>query len=191
MNPESELPYDAGHTTLNPRVPSPATDAEVLTLNFVCRRNSRSILNCTVVGSDGFTPYFHIMTCTNSHQTRTLFRSNEGRTIATVQWDSNGSAAYVDIHKRVGIERVSEWLSLSGDASCRVMGAYGKKYVFYMREMYNWDPSTVGAVPDLLARIEKEDHGVTLDITLAAVNCGLLEMATVATVVFQSGHRVN
>lgn len=102
-------------------VPSPNTgisdpDAEVLLLNFVCRRKSRSILNCTVVGSDGYTPYFHIMTCDDIHQMCTLFRTNEGRTIAAVQWGGNGSTACVYIHKTVDMEPVSRWLSLSADA---------------------------------------------------------------------------
>lgn len=57
--------------------------------------------------------------------------------------------------------------------------------------MYNWNPSAMEVVPDLLARIEKDDHGATLEITLAAVNSGLLEVAVVATVVFQSARRIN
>ncbi|KAJ7488705.1 hypothetical protein B0H11DRAFT_1690707, partial [Mycena galericulata] len=93
-------------------------DAEVLSLHFVRRRKSRSILNCTVVGSDGYTPYFHIMTSAGIQQpfTVTVFRTNEGRTIATVQWAANGSAAHVEIDKMVRLQRVSEWMGLSGDA---------------------------------------------------------------------------
>ncbi|KAF7334145.1 hypothetical protein MVEN_02320600 [Mycena venus] len=200
MELEAELSYERGRTTPTPqrRVPSQsttATDAEVLSLSFVCRRKSRSILNCTVVGRDGYTPYFHIMTCVDVDPERTLFRTNEGRTIAAVEWGNKGSAAYVQIHNAVSKQRVSEWLSLSDDVSCRMMYAYGKKFVWAPQRisicMYEWDPSAVGDIPDLLARIEKEDRAVTLKMTMEAVNRGLLEMAVVATLVFQSGCRIN
>jgi hypothetical protein len=53
--------------------------------------------------------------------------------------------------------------------------------------MYHWNPAAAGNVPQLLARIEKDGRTVTLEITVEAINRGLLEMAVVAATVFQSG----
>ncbi|KAJ7121406.1 hypothetical protein C8R44DRAFT_166026 [Mycena epipterygia] len=203
MDLQSEESYYAmGRTTPTPRrriprpltpMPIPTTDAyeEVLSLDFVCRRKSRSILNCTVVSPDGCTPYFHIVTSSDVHPAQTFFRTNKGRTVAAVEWDSKGRGAYVEVHKTVAKQRVSEWLGVSGDASYRMMYAYGQSYVWVPQSnsicMYHWSPSTLGDIPHLLARIEKEDRKVRLEITLEAVNRGLLEMVVVATTLFQSG----
>ncbi|KAJ7751534.1 hypothetical protein DFH07DRAFT_922051 [Mycena maculata] len=207
MDPESL--YDAGRRTPTPRrrvsspqSPTTPVDLEVLlSLDFVCRRKSRSVLNCTVVGRDGYTPYFHIVTSDDEGLMRTLLRTNEGRTVGAVDWGGKDGATYVEIPKAVKKQRVSEWLSMSGDARqvnyvhYRMMHAYGKIYIWAPQRdsicMYPWDPSAVGDVPNILARIEKEDRTVTLDISLEAVNSGLLEIAVVATMVFQSGCRID
>jgi hypothetical protein len=79
----------------------------------VCRRKSRSILNCTVVGRDGYTPYFHIMTGAVGN---TLVRTNDGRNVATIEWQGKGGAAYVDVRNAVMKQPVSEWLGVASDA---------------------------------------------------------------------------
>ncbi|KAJ7892114.1 hypothetical protein B0H14DRAFT_3854904 [Mycena olivaceomarginata] len=168
-------------------------DAEVLSLHFVRRRKSRSILNCTVVGGDGFTPYFHIMTWSDLLQpfTVTVFRTNEGRSIATVHECPTGWVYPVMPGKQISTSGESMFTCPN---SCRIMYAYEKSYIWAPQSsfMYSWDPSMAAEdVPDLLARIEKNERGVTLEIMLEAVNRGLLEMAIVATVVFQSGRRIN
>ena len=111
-------PYcSTGHTTAAPhrRISQPPTldpHEEVVELDFVCRRKSRSILNCTVVGRDGYTPYFHIMTGPES----TLFRTNDGRTVAAIEWRGKGGAAHVEVHNAVIKQRVSQWLGVADDA---------------------------------------------------------------------------
>ncbi|KAJ7466846.1 hypothetical protein B0H11DRAFT_1720142 [Mycena galericulata] len=196
MYAESVSPDNSKRTTPTPRrsPPTPVVDAEVLLLDFVYRRKSRSILNCTVVGRDGYTPYFHIVTCLDVHPGRTLFRTNEGRTIAVVEWGGKGDATYVEVHKAVTKQRVSEWLRVSGDASHRMMRADGETYV--------WAPQgnsicvrllfvPAHSIPNLLARIEKGSHTVRLEISLEAVSRGLVGIAVVATMVFQSGCRID
>lgn len=116
-----------GRTTPTPRrripraltpMPLPTTDAyeEVLSLDFVCRRKSRSILDCTVVSPDACTPYFHIMTSSDVNPAQTFFRTNKGRTVAAVEWGSKGRGACVEVYKSVTRQPVSEWLGISGDA---------------------------------------------------------------------------
>ncbi|KAJ7362290.1 hypothetical protein DFH08DRAFT_766839 [Mycena albidolilacea] len=151
--------------------PTPDSYEEILELGFVCRRKSRSILNSTVVGRDGYTPYFHIMTGLES----TLFRTNDGRTVATIEWRGKGGEAFVEVRGAVSKQRVSQWLGVAEDA--RRVHAF----------MYHWNPAAAGNVPQLLARIEKEGRTVTLEVAVEAINRGLLEMAVVAATVFQSG----
>ncbi|KAJ6575978.1 hypothetical protein DFH09DRAFT_1150146 [Mycena vulgaris] len=141
-------------------------------------------------------PYFHIMTCADVHPGQTLFRTNEGHTVATIEWRAKDGGPYVEVYKTIARQPVSAWLSVSGDASYRIMDVYGKKYVWVPQNhsicMYQWSPGSSTA-PHLLARIEKdaEDNTVRLDITLEAVNHGLLEVAVVAATLFQSGYSID
>ncbi|KAJ7806457.1 hypothetical protein B0H13DRAFT_1669785, partial [Mycena leptocephala] len=149
-----------------------------------------SILNCTVVGRDGYTPYFHIVTHAADPE-RTLFRTNEGRNVAVVGWGGEGSTSY----QIFSFRQVHMWIDFDVFHSCRLMYAFGNTYVWAPQGdfvcMYDWVPSAVGDFPDLLARIEKQGRTVTLEIMSEAVNRGLLEMAVVASFVFQSGGRIN
>ncbi|KAJ7245633.1 hypothetical protein B0H12DRAFT_782254 [Mycena haematopus] len=188
-----------GRTTPTPRrpstqtpvpVPVPSSHEDVLELDFMCRRNlkSHSILNSTVVGRDGCTPYFHIMT---GPERKTVFRTNNGRTVAEIEWHGKDGAAFVEVPNNVMKQRVSQWLAVASDASHRMMIAHGERYMWIPRSdsicMYHWNPAAVGHIPRLLARIEKEGSTVTLEITVEAVNIGLLDVAVVAATVFQSG----
>ncbi|KAJ7482043.1 hypothetical protein B0H11DRAFT_1724112 [Mycena galericulata] len=137
MEPESEFPWDAGRATPTPqrRDSRPLTsveNADLLSLNFACPRKSRSMLNCTVVGRDGYTPYFHIVTHAADPE-RTLFRTNEGRNLAVVGWGGEGSTSYVEIFRTVTQQPVSKWLILTYSASCRLMYAFGNTYVWAPR----------------------------------------------------------
>ncbi|KAJ7021973.1 hypothetical protein C8F04DRAFT_972064 [Mycena alexandri] len=200
MHSNSSSPEYSGRTTPTqrrriPRSPSPNPYEEVLSLQFVCRRKSRSILNCTVVGSDGYTPYFHIVTSADVDPGNTLFRTNNGRSVAAIEWRGECGAVYVQVHGAVPKQRVSKWLGVSADTSYRMMYAHEAQYVWAPQSnsicMYNWNSSAVGGVPQLLARIDKEDCAVHLEITQEAINRGLLEMTVVAATLFQSGCTVD
>jgi hypothetical protein len=126
--------------------PTPDSYEEILELGFVCRRKSRSILNSTVVGRDGYTPYFHIMTGPES----TLFRTNDGRTVATIEWRGKGGEAFVEVRGAVSKQRVSQWLGVAEDArrvhACvhpwskfkRLLLSY--RMMIAHRERYVWVP---------------------------------------------------
>lgn len=60
-----------------------------------------------------------------------------------------------------------------------------------LQQLYHWDPWLPSDIPRLLARIVKEDDSVTLDISLAAIEMKLMEACVVATVLFQSGRRID
>ncbi|KAJ7214367.1 hypothetical protein GGX14DRAFT_360148, partial [Mycena pura] len=155
-------------------------------LTFVLQRQHPTILNCTVVGADGCTPYFHIMTtaaAADASPERTVFRANSGRTLATVDWGTGTSGRagaappQVEVHK---------W-----PRSYRIMHAPGHRYVWVPQKhsicMYAWNDTAHQPVPRLLARIEQVDEKTTLEIAVDAIHPGLLEMVVVATTVFQSG----
>ncbi|KAJ7917183.1 hypothetical protein B0H13DRAFT_1870537 [Mycena leptocephala] len=146
--------------------PTSEAYTEILALDFLAYGRKASILNCAVVGPD-----------------IALFRTNEGRDVASVEWMPNGGGACVELHdKSLEKQLVSVWLGVSRDASYRMMYAHGQPYVWVPRSLsiclYEWDPvSTADDVPQLLARIAKEDDVVTLQISLAAIQAGLLEIA--------------
>ncbi|KAJ6517466.1 hypothetical protein C8R47DRAFT_253947 [Mycena vitilis] len=181
------------------RSSTPPTPTEVIVLEFLlCGRSGRSatsILNCAVVGPE-ICPYFHVVTFPG----HTVFRTNEGRDVAEVEWVPNGGGAFVELlhnnsPKDVGKQPVSSWLGVSHDASYRMMHAHGQPYVWVPRNLsiclYEWDPAATDDVPELLARIVKEDGVVTLQISLTAVELGLLEMCVVCVVLFSSGCRID
>ncbi|KAJ7183519.1 hypothetical protein C8R46DRAFT_1308269 [Mycena filopes] len=187
------------------RRPSPHAYNEVLALEFLASRkptgksNANGILNCAVVGPD-ICPYFHVVTRADYLPGHTVFRTNTGRDVASVQWVPNGGGAFVELYdKKLSLEKqaVSAWLGVSRDASYRMMYAHGQAYVWVPRNLsiclYEWDPRTNSAadVPQLLARIFKEEDVVTLQISLAAIEEGLLEMCVICVVLFQSGCRID
>ncbi|KAJ6533646.1 hypothetical protein B0H19DRAFT_964844 [Mycena capillaripes] len=174
--------------------PSSESYTEILAFDFLySRHNSQtSILNCAVVGPD-ICPYFHIVTRADYLPGHTVFRTNEGRDIAWVEWVPNGGGAYVELHDN-SLERqlVSSWLGVSRDACYRMMRAHGQVYVWVPQSLsICWDSTSAEDVPELLARIAKEDDLVTLQISLAAIESGLLEMCVVCVVLFQSGCRID
>ncbi|KAJ7101376.1 hypothetical protein B0H15DRAFT_815885 [Mycena belliarum] len=166
---------------------------ELLALNFVCTRNTRSVLNCAVLGADT-EPYFHVVT----RPGRTILRTNTGRAVAAVEWDPQG--VYVQLHaqdsdkeKALERHRVGSWLGISRDASYRVMVVHGEPYVWIPRSesicLYHWAAKTSSDIPELIAKIERgpDDEGATLEIVGSAVERGLLETCVVCVVLFQSG----
>ncbi|KAJ7274636.1 hypothetical protein C8J57DRAFT_985409, partial [Mycena rebaudengoi] len=155
------------------------------------RTGTTGILNSAVVGWDAC-PYFHVMTDAGWLPGHTVFRTNKGHTIASVEWRGKGGTTFVEIQPSVMKQPVSAWLVVSADASYRTMYASGQTYV--------WVPRSQGIcvsrlnsrnIPRLLARIVKEDDSVTLDISLAAIEMKLMEACVVATVLFQSGRRID
>ncbi|KAJ7214346.1 hypothetical protein GGX14DRAFT_610686 [Mycena pura] len=191
--------------------PPPVSHEAVLALTFVLQRQHPTILNCTVVGADGCTPYFHIMTtaaAADASPERTVFRANSGRTLATVDWGTGTSGRagaappQVEVHKVLRRQPLAAWLGVSYDASYRIMHAPGHRYVWVPQkhsicmydwngaagpQMYAWNDTAHQPVPRLLARIEQVDEKTTLEIAVDAIHPGLLEMVVVATTVFQSG----
>ncbi|KAJ6468250.1 hypothetical protein C8R45DRAFT_838113 [Mycena sanguinolenta] len=146
-----------------------------------------SILNCTVIGQNTF-PYFKITTDA-SLSGYTVIKNTDGKPVALIEWKER---PLVEIRNVFSKQSVSNWLSLSEDASHRIMKVKGKRYI--------WVPqnSTICLYPagkpnqELLARITRSEDGtVALEITSNAVTVGLLETCVVATVLLQCGHKID
>jgi hypothetical protein len=102
----------------SPLCKRPTSEAytEILALDFLAYGRKASILNCAVVGPD-ICPYFHVVTSQDYLPGHTVFRTNEGRDVASVEWMPNGGGACVELHdKSLEKQLVSVWLGVSRDA---------------------------------------------------------------------------
>ncbi|KAJ7050367.1 hypothetical protein C8F01DRAFT_1264242 [Mycena amicta] len=181
-----------------------AEDSNVLLLKFAPRSRTaaaRSVLNCTVVGEDGCTPYYHIM----SGDASTVLRTNAGKTVASVDWSAGTSGSgYVQVQNALARTRVSQWLAISPDGSYRSMLAMGQQYVWFPQPkaicMYRiTSPNTQStSTPRLIARIEKvmdrsqDRYDLTLEVAIEAASIsGLLTMIVLATTLLHSGYSLD
>lgn len=89
--------------------PNPIADSVTFTFtNF-----KTTILNSTIVGPQGRTVY-RVVTETTAPAC-TIFKDNESRNVAMVQWQPNAS---VEIRGVAAQQRVRDWLKLSPDQRC-------------------------------------------------------------------------
>ncbi|KAJ7624841.1 hypothetical protein FB45DRAFT_1030962 [Roridomyces roridus] len=212
--------YDRDRTPRPRSVPPPNDDdgGQILVLNFapsssalVGGATTNSVLDCAVVGTESALPYYHVVTRPGvlPGHWYTAFRTNDGKPVARVEWASGPEGQYgaqvelrcdrlqLDGTRAGGFQRqnVADWLNLAEDGSHRVMYAHGYTYVWVPRAdsicLYQWDPRMMDDVPELPARIVKEEEMVMLQISLDAIDADLLEMCVVCVVLFQSGRRID
>ncbi|KAJ7435216.1 hypothetical protein B0H11DRAFT_1859191 [Mycena galericulata] len=146
-----------------------------------------TILNCTVIGRNTY-PYFKV-TMDSSMPGYTAIKNPDGKVIALIEWKDR---PLVEIRDVLSKQRVSEWLTLSPDASHRVMKANGKQYIWAPQKSTICLYPAATPTPELLARIFRADNDtVSLQLTSAAVAAGLLETCVVATVLLQCGHKID
>ncbi|KAJ7486899.1 hypothetical protein FB451DRAFT_1026040 [Mycena latifolia] len=146
-----------------------------------------TILNCTVIGRNTH-PYFSIST-DPSMPGYTSVKNLDGKIIALIEWKDRPLAEVRNVFSK---RRVSDWLSLSPDASHRAMKVSGQHYIWapQKRTICLYPAGT--PTPELLARIFRGDDGtVSLELTSTAVTAGLLETCVLATVLLQCGHRID
>ncbi|KAJ7691026.1 hypothetical protein B0H17DRAFT_1201371 [Mycena rosella] len=127
----------------------------------------RSILNCAVIGTDTH-PYFHVVTRADFCPEQTVFHTNGGRDVAAVEWVADGGGAYIELHEKTLEKRLVHSICL-----------------------YHWNSEAPEDVPELLAKIAKENDTVMLDIAATAIKVGLLKMCVICVVLFQSGCHID
>ncbi|KAJ6540137.1 hypothetical protein DFH09DRAFT_1249541 [Mycena vulgaris] len=146
-----------------------------------------TILNCTVIGRNTYA-YFKITT-DPSMPGYTAVKNPDGKIIALVEWKDRPLAEIRDVFSK---QRVSEWLTLSPDASHRVMKVNGQQYIWAPQKSTICLYPAGTETPELLARIFRGDDGtVSLELTSSAVLAGLLETCVVATVLLQCGRQID
>ncbi|KAJ7605190.1 hypothetical protein FB45DRAFT_756936 [Roridomyces roridus] len=149
---------------------------------------SPSILNCNVVGRNTGL-HFRITTDPSSMPGYTTITDQEGKRISLIEWKDRPLVEISDIFSK---RRVADWLTLSRDASHRVMKVKGRKYVWTPRQKAICLYPTETSTPALLGQITREDDGtISLEIAASAVAEGLLETCIVATVLLQCGHTID
>ncbi|KAJ7261158.1 hypothetical protein C8J57DRAFT_1635830 [Mycena rebaudengoi] len=187
LTPNSAHPAAVPLPSVHGALPFPPDPAASNSLKFYFTALNPTILNCTVVGRNTF-PYFGITT-DSSMPGYTSFRNTDGKIIALIEWKES---PLVEVRNVFSKQPVNTWLSLSSDASYRIMTVNGHKYIWapQKRTICLYPAGT--PTPELLARIHRIDDGtVSLELTSTAIKAGLVEMSVVATVLLQCGHRID
>ncbi|OCH85763.1 hypothetical protein OBBRIDRAFT_821391 [Obba rivulosa] len=145
-----------------------------------------TILNCSVIGPQSRVAY-RIVTET-SVPSCTIWKDNESRSIAMVQWQPNATLEIRGVAPR---QRVRDWLRLSPDQSRRTMEVRGTQYAWAPMEGFICLYKAQSSAPRVLARIARAPTMVLLELTQEAIQLSLLEPALVATVMFVCGHNID
>ncbi|KAI1788669.1 hypothetical protein LXA43DRAFT_631120 [Ganoderma leucocontextum] len=145
-----------------------------------------TILNSTVYGPQQRACY-RIMT-ENSAPACTVFKDNESRNIAMIQWQPNAQLETRGSNAKV---RARDWLRLSSDQSRRVMDIGGVQYAWAPMNGFICLYKVHTTAPKVLGRIARVPNVVTLELTQEAMQLGLLEPSLIATVLLSCGHNID
>ncbi|KAH7910132.1 hypothetical protein BJ138DRAFT_1009534 [Hygrophoropsis aurantiaca] len=168
------LPYPSGtpHNSLQ----------ELFTLKFTSF--APTIINCKVVGPHSET-YFRVVTDASTHG-RTVLKNSKGTNIAVIEWQEH---PYVEMTGAVSKQPIRNWLKLSTQRSHRLMVHQGVSY--------SWTPNDrfiqlhVSGSPDPLVRVSRTYDSVIVEMTPRAIQLGLIEVATLATILLQCGKNID
>ncbi|KAI0729844.1 hypothetical protein C8Q72DRAFT_777261 [Fomitopsis betulina] len=146
---------------------------------------STTILNCTIAGPNGRAVYR--VATESGAPSSTMFKDNDNRNVAMVNWQPNAS---VEIRGIASRQPVRDWLRLSTDQSKRVMTIGGIQYAWSPIEGFICLYKYQSAAPKVCARVGRAQD-ITLEMTQEAMQLGLLEACLVATVLLTCGHNVD
>ncbi|KAI0760118.1 hypothetical protein C8Q74DRAFT_1220865 [Fomes fomentarius] len=162
--------------------PNPIADSVTFTFtNF-----KTTVLNSTIVGPQGRTVYRVVTEATAP--ACTIFKDNESRNVAMVQWQPNAS---VEIRGVAAQQRIRDWLKLSSDQSRRIMEVRGVQYAWAPMQGFICMYKVNTTAPRVLARIARMPNVVVLDMTQEAMQLSLLEPALVAAAMLSCGSNID
>ncbi|KJA25442.1 hypothetical protein HYPSUDRAFT_134643 [Hypholoma sublateritium FD-334 SS-4] len=144
------------------------------------------ILNCTVVNAQA-KPVFQIVT-DNQMQGYTMIKNAEGRNVSLIEWQAH---PMIEIRGHVSKQYVKNWLGLTSDKSSRTMSVRGMSYIWAPRDKSINLYAGGGRNPTLLARINRANGAITLDMTPDAMQLGLLDTAVSAVLLLQCGRNID
>ncbi|PFH49581.1 hypothetical protein AMATHDRAFT_147411 [Amanita thiersii Skay4041] len=146
---------------------------------------SPDIFNCSILNLQGQT-YYKIIT--DKHNPGyTVLRNAAGKNVALIEWQSH---PLVEIRGLLSKQYISQWLRLSADRSSRTMDVRGSKYFWAPRDK-SINLYTSDATPRFLARITRNQSGITLELTNDALQLGILDSVVTATLLLQCGRNID
>ncbi|TCD70714.1 hypothetical protein EIP91_002090 [Steccherinum ochraceum] len=145
-----------------------------------------TILNCVVLGPQKRVAYR--VTTEPTAPSCTIWKDNESRNVAMVQWQPT---SVLEIRGVTPRQRIKDWLRISSDKSHRKMEIRGNEYCWAPIDGFICLYKSQSSAPRVLARIARAPSMVLLELTQEALQAGLLEPCLVATVMFVCGHNID
>ncbi|KAF5329986.1 hypothetical protein D9611_010462 [Ephemerocybe angulata] len=145
-----------------------------------------NIFNCTIVGPKS-QPCYRIVT-DNQMPGYTVVKDAEGKSVSLIEWQQTPS---LEIRGMVSKQHVKTWLRLSPNRDSRAMDIRGMKYMWVPRDKtINLYAASSGS-PTFMARINRANGAIVLEMTSDAMQLGVLEPALTACLLMQCGRNID
>ncbi|KAF7317502.1 hypothetical protein MKEN_00836600 [Mycena kentingensis (nom. inval.)] len=168
--------------------PTPTGGPAPVWMWFTFNGFNPNILNCTVTGPQART-YFTIRTDKPGQAPGFTVVSNALQQPAVIiEWAKH---PVLEVRDVVSKRRTVEWMPLAQGNKYRTMTARGRTFIWAPDDdditMYSVGLGT----PQTYARIYRDDDEVILQMTVEAVQIGLLEVCVAATLLLQCGRNID
>lgn len=145
-----------------------------------------NIFNCTIVGPKA-QPAYQIVT-DNNMPGYTVLKNAQGQNVSLIEWQTHPA---IEIRGMVSKQHIKNWLRLSQTRDSRAMEVRGMKYMWVPRDKtINLYAATTGS-PTFMARINRANGAIVLEMTADAMQLGLLESAITAALLLQCGRNID
>ncbi|XP_006462806.1 hypothetical protein AGABI2DRAFT_179422 [Agaricus bisporus var. bisporus H97] len=154
-------------------------------ITFVFSSTDQDFLNCDVTDTS-FRKSYKITTNKRGLGNTTIRRA-DGETSSMIDWQRHPE---VEVSRSIRKQRASSLLRLTPGGKGRFMDIKGQQYIWKnsseVISLYTLGNDKAG---EPLAKITRTARGILLEITTAAVQTGLLDVAVTVTVLLHSGRR--
>ncbi|KAJ7070051.1 hypothetical protein C8F01DRAFT_1049201 [Mycena amicta] len=181
------LPGQQQYTPVAAAPPAPAP--ELVRFTFVPSGPDGTIHTSVVTSPGQAAPCFRITTNSTVHG-YSVVQNDKNENIAYVEWLARATPM-VDIYGVVSKRSTAEWLPLSSRKSYRRMSA--------RQQTFRWVPSEnninlysdSSSNPQFFGRLLRTQRGTAVELTLEALQLGLLDIVVVAALVLLSGRNID
>ncbi|KAF7296281.1 hypothetical protein HMN09_01097400 [Mycena chlorophos] len=169
--------------------PTPPGGPPPVWMTFKLSAFNPTILNCTVTGPQART-YFTARTDTPGQAPGfTILANAMNQPAVVIEWTKPHPV--LEIRDVVSKRPVGQWLALGEGRKYRTMNVRGKTYV-WAPEDDNISLYSAGlGTPQTYARIYRDEDEVILQMTVEAVQIGLLEACVAAALLLQCGRNID
>ncbi|KAF6760266.1 hypothetical protein DFP72DRAFT_1097034 [Ephemerocybe angulata] len=162
------------------------SDPSVMTSYFFTAFNP-NIFNCNVVGPKN-QPHYRIVT-DNTMPGYTAVQDAAGKNVALIEWQKLPA---IEIRGMVPKQHVMTWLRLCPNRDSRAMEVRGVKYFWVPRDKtINLYAASSTHTPTFMARINRANGAIVLEIAPEAMHAGLLEPTITACFLLQCGRNID